>query len=331
MAANTDATIFTVIWTNTGGPACPVAGNTSYNGNLKASVLGNNTTLTIPTNFTVNGDFQMTNSGSSTTLIIPAGVTLHVTGNMGDCTNNNVDFQVDGTLIVDGTLYGKNSNSFSGTGSVTAGGLDFGNSTSCPAPCNINWNVGTCEPSGSAFCTLPINLSYFAAEVRANGVHIRWVTESEEQVDYLTLQKSSNGKDFYGMRDYPSHSSGIQQRNYGFLDEHLLIGRSYYRIKETNLDGRIRFHRIISVDYQGDRMLDVYPVPVSGGVLNLRTNFPIVQEARLLIADVTGVVLQETALRANEALSVPVKLEPGIYLLTFISGDYRTVKRFVVN
>jgi hypothetical protein len=131
--------------------------------------------------------------------------------------------------------------------------------------------------------------------------------------------------------DYPSQSSGIQQRNYGFLDEHPLIGKSYYRIKETNLDGRVRYHRIISVDYQGGRLLDVYPVPVSNGVLNLRTNFPIGQETRVLISDVTGVVLQETVLRANEALKVPVKLEPGIYLLTFVSGDYRTVKRFVVN
>jgi hypothetical protein len=126
----------------------------------------------------VNGDFQMTNSGSSTTLIVPAGVTLTVTGNMGDCTNNNVNFQIDGTLIVLGTLYGKNTNTFSGGGSITAGGIDMGNNATCPAPCNINWDVGTCT-AGGTFCSLPIRLSMFDAEVKANGVHVRWVTESD--------------------------------------------------------------------------------------------------------------------------------------------------------
>ncbi len=204
MAANTNATLFTVTWTHNSGPACPIGGDTSYAGNLTASVLGNNTTLTIPSSFTVNGDFRMTNSGSSTTLIIPAGVTFHVTGNMGDCTNNNVNFQVDGTLIVDGYISGKNSNAFSGSGSITAGGLNFNNGVSCPAPCNIVWNVGSCAPAGSAFCALPIRLALFQGEVKANGVHLRWITESERGVDMITLEKSSNGRDFYALADFPS-------------------------------------------------------------------------------------------------------------------------------
>jgi hypothetical protein len=330
MAANTSATLFNVTWTNNGGPTCPTTGDTSYGGNLRASVLGNNTTLTISTTFTVAGDFQMTNSGSSTTLIIPAGVTFTVNGNMGDCTNNNVNFQVDGTLIVLGTLYGKNTNEFSGSGSITAGGIDMGNNATCPAPCNINWDVGTCT-AGGTFCTLPIRLSMFDAQVKANGVHVRWVTESEQDVDLITLEKSSDAQNFYSVADFPGQGNTLVPRNYGFLDEHPLIGRSYYRLKELGLNGSIQYHRIISVEYQGGRLLDLYPVPVSNGVINLRTNFPAGQETRVLISDVTGVVLQETVLRANEPLKVPVKLEPGIYLLTFVSGDYRTVKRFVVN
>lgn len=293
--------------------------------------MANNTNLTVASTYTITGNFRMTTSGSNTTLTIPVGVTFRVTGNLGDCTNNNVNYVVNGTLIVDGFISGGNNHDFSGSGTVQAGGLNFGNGTACPAPCNINWDVNTCTSGSPGFCTLPIRVSYFAAEVKANGVHVRWVTESEEQVDYLTLEKSSNGRDFYGVADFTSQGSGIQQRNYGFLDERPLIGRSYYRIKETNLDGRLGYHRIISIDYQGGRVLDLYPVPVSNGVINLRTNFPIGQDTRVLISEVTGVVLQETILRANEPLKVPVKLEPGIYLLTFVSGDYRTVKRFVVN
>jgi hypothetical protein len=206
----------------------------------------------------------------------------------------------------------------------------MGNNATCPAPCNITWDVDACT-AGGTFCTLPIRLAMFDAQVKANGVHVRWVTESEQDVDFITLEKSSDGKNFYTVADFVGQGNTIVPRNYGFLDERPLIGRSYYRLKETSLYGNVQYHRIISVEYQGGRLLDLYPVPVSNGVINLRTNFPTGQETRVLISDVTGVVLQETVLRADEALKVPVKLEPGIYLLTFVSGDYRTVKRFVVN
>jgi hypothetical protein len=131
--------------------------------------------------------------------------------------------------------------------------------------------------------------------------------------------------------DFPSQGNTTNRRNYGFLDEHPLIGRSYYRLKETGLGGNVQYHRILSVEYNGGRLMDIFPVPVAGGVLNLRTNFPITQDSRVLISDVMGVVLQENVLRGNEPLRINLKLEPGIYLLTFVSGDYRTVKRFVVN
>jgi len=332
MPANTSATLFNVTWTHNSGPACPIAGNTSYAGNLKASVLGNNTTLTISATFTVTGDFQMTNSGSSTTLIIPAGVTFTVNGNLGDCTNNNVNFQVDGTLIVVGTIYGKNSNAFSGAGSITAGGLNFsgGTGASCPTPCNISWDVGTCTSAGT-FCTLPIKLTLFDAQVRANGVQLRWVTESEEYVDFLTLEKSSNGNEFYGVADFPSQGDTRQQHSYSFLDEKPVIGKSYYRIRETTLDGRVTFYRIISVEYNGGRLLDIYPVPVSDNVINLRTNYQMVGDSHVVITDVTGSVIQDVVIRGKAPLRLPLKLEPGVYLLTFTNEDFRTVKRFVVH
>lgn len=332
MPANTNATLLGLTWTHNSGPTCPTGGDTSYAGNLETAVLGNNTTLTISTNFTVNGDMRMTNSGSSTTLIIPAGVTFHVTGNLGDCTNNNVNFQVNGTLIVDGYLSGKNSNQFSGSGSVQAGGLYFtgGTGASCPNPCNISWDVGTCS-SGGTFCTLPISLVFFRAEAKSNGIHVRWITESETHVDHVTLQKSSNGLSFYDIATFPSLGNTRERRNYGFLDEHPLTGRSYYRLRETDLDGAVVFHEIVSVDYSGGRMLDLFPVPVTGGQLNLRTNYFSGTDARVVISDVTGTVLQEAILRSDEVMKLPVALQPGIYLLTYTSGDYRTTRRFVVH
>lgn len=98
MTSGTSVNFNTLTWTNVSGPACPTGGSSSYGANLYVN-MANSTTLTFTADFTVTGDFRVTTAGSSSTLVVPVGVTLHVTGNLGDCTNNNVDFVVNGTLI----------------------------------------------------------------------------------------------------------------------------------------------------------------------------------------------------------------------------------------
>jgi hypothetical protein len=137
-----------IVWTGTGCPSSPTDGG-SYTGNLCLD-LANGSNVSMNINFTINGDFNITNSGNST-VTIPVTKTLHVTGDLGDADNNNVSFIVNGSLTVDQTIWGKNGNQFSGSGSVTADGLDF-KSVTC-SPCSIIWDVNTCAPSPSAFCT----------------------------------------------------------------------------------------------------------------------------------------------------------------------------------
>ncbi len=329
MSNGTSANFNALTWTFVSGSACPTGASTSYNGNLEVD-MANNTNLTISSDFTVNGDFKITNSGSSETLIVPDGVTLHVTGNLGDCTNNNANFHVDGVLIVDGYIVGKNSNGFSGNGSITAtGGLYFNMAPSC-SPCNITWNVGSCEPAGSGFCTLPIELVGFDAVVKASGVQLHWITETEIDVDYFTIERSRTGSDFAAVGTVPGHGTSTLRHEYDLVDEHPFMGLGYYRLIETDLFGRSVAHRIIHVKTEETQSVELYPVPVTKGVLNLRLGFQSMQTSRAVISDVMGVALCE-AVFSGDNVAIPIDLRPGIYFLTFVSGDYRAVIRFVVN
>ncbi len=308
------------------GGSCPTG--SSYTGNLLLT-MGANSSLTVSASYTITGDFNITTSGAAPTITIPLGVTFHVTGNLGDCTNNNTSYVVEGTLIVDGFLSGKNNNGFSGSGSITAGGLNFGNNTTCTS-CAINWNVTTCSASPVSFCTLPIKLLFFHAERKSAGVQLRWATESEENFDYFTVERSADGRNFHSVADVAGHGNSTQRYDYAFFDEHPLNGKSYYRLKETDFDGLLVYHKIVAVDYSGGRSIDIYPVPVSNGVLNVRVNFSSSQESRIIINDVAGLVLQ-SFVSADREIAVPVGLKPGIYMLTFTNGDFRTTRRFIVN
>src|SRR5436190_16061531 len=84
-------------WTGTG---CPTAGSTTYTGNLCLN-LANNANLIMDKDFAITGGLGITNGGNST-FTLPNGKNLSVTTDMGDDSNNNVTFAIDGNLTVGG-------------------------------------------------------------------------------------------------------------------------------------------------------------------------------------------------------------------------------------
>src|SRR5258708_594334 len=82
--------------------------------------VANGVVITVSINNTIfiHGNFDIPSgpTGDNSTLSINGGgpqTTLHVTGNLGDNTNNNIQYDVVATtdhLVVDGTLFGINNN-----------------------------------------------------------------------------------------------------------------------------------------------------------------------------------------------------------------------------
>ncbi len=136
-------------WSCAGGGSSPAAGGT-FTENLSIATIGNGDNLTINVSLTLTGNLSFSSSGSNPTITIPAGVTVVINGNFTD-NDNNVNYVVNGTLIVTGTFKGKNNAVFSGTGTISGGTLDLGNGASCSGGCpNLNFNTCT---QGDAFCT----------------------------------------------------------------------------------------------------------------------------------------------------------------------------------
>lgn len=142
-------------WSCSGGGTAPTSTGTTYTEDLTVgtpSQLGNGDELNIDISFTLNGNLTMFSNGSDPTITIPAGVTVIIDGNLTD-NDNNLVFNVNGTLIVTGTLKAKNNTVFSGTGSISGGALDLGNGPSCSGACP-GLSFGSCTAGGgSTFCS----------------------------------------------------------------------------------------------------------------------------------------------------------------------------------
>lgn len=165
-------------WSCGGGGTAPITGGSTYTEDLTVgtpSQLGNGDVLNMNISFTLNGNLTVFSNGSNPTITIPAGVTVIINGNLTD-NDNNVVFNVLGTLIVTGTLKAKNNTVFSGTGSISGGTLDLGNSPSCSGSCPgltfNNCSVG----GGSTFCT--DNVTSGALYIWSGATNTNWQTAS---------------------------------------------------------------------------------------------------------------------------------------------------------
>jgi hypothetical protein len=326
-----------ITWASSGGASCPPAAN--FTGNVIIDI-ANGVSVTMNSSITINGNFTVTNSGANSTMIVPSGVTVHVTGNFGDATNNNVDYNVNGVLIVDGTFYGKNDNHFFGTGTVAGGTLNVFQNTTCGSPCPITYNFDVCI-SGSGgnaqqFCAsvLPIKLLHFNARAAGDIVVLDWTTTLEENFLKFVIQRSADGLNFQDIGDIPGKGFDIYdiESKYSFEDAAPLLGQNYYRLKAIDVDDSFEYFQLKAVKMNGSKKLAVYPNPSFGDVISFRTNFSPGESDRVLVSDQLGMEIFNGRTTANPgSILFQNKLRPGIYLLRYVSNDFEQTARVVVK
>lgn len=326
----------TLSWTPNTPGTCPTAGSTSYTGNLCLN-LAAGANLTMDKDFTVNGGLGVSNNGSST-FTLPVNMQLTVTGSMGDDANNNVSFIIDGDLAVGGTFYGKNNNGFTGSGSITAGGLDFGNKTVCtsPADCSgIDWNVKDCQLPTSDFCkivrALPVTLLFFQSEVNGDAVKLTWATATESNAAYFAVERSGDAKDFYEIGRLDAAGNSLSRKDYALLDKHPLVGRAYYRLKQVDIDGTTEYFNVKFVDFKGKKGVLVYPNPLNtADEITLSLNFAAEENSHVRVTDLSGHEIF-TGIFAGAKTSLPSNLAKGSYIVTVANSGETYVTRFIVR
>jgi hypothetical protein len=113
---------------------------------------------------------------------------------------------------------------------------------------------------------LPISLIDFHVKPVSAGVEITWVTASETNNHYFTIERSADAVNYtaIGKIDGAGNSTIIQ--NYSLLDADPLIGISYYRLRQTDYNGTSEVFDPQAVNYNSlnsRTSISVYPNPAS--------------------------------------------------------------------
>jgi Secretion system C-terminal sorting domain len=201
------------------------------------------------------------------------------------------------------------------TGSIT--------STSAPSPFN-SFSTFTLGDKISGGNVLPIGLLNFSATPDNTQVNLKWVTSSESNNSFFTVERSEDGINFNPIATVATEAPGGNSNmplDYTSVDQHPYSGLSYYRLKQTDLDGNASYSIVVPVNFARKQFVAIYPNPSKGAVTitGLDASMATVMTQWF---DMGGKLLSQAIVPVQGGTAgLNVNLSNGIYLLKLVFPD----------
>ncbi|MGE4288334.1 MAG: T9SS type A sorting domain-containing protein [Salinivirgaceae bacterium] len=254
--------------------------------------LGDGGSLTIEGDMGVGGDFD---AGTGTTIAV------------------DLNDDGTGTLNIGGDLTGEAF--ITGEGPITVGGT-------------VGTDIVDTDDNGQ-ITTLPIELTHFAATQNENEVTLYWQTASEDNNHYFTIERSVDGVSFETIGTVMGAGNSQTTLNYSFTDVSPLVGTTYYRLQQTDFDGKFEIFNMVSVSFYNEGNLNVFPIPATN---SLTIDFGgLTAQSQIQLMNIHGQVVKSLSVWESVQTIDVSDLAAGNYLLTILNGNQPLVKRIVIQ
>ena len=231
----------------------------------------------------VTGDITLT-AASFTIPSSCSGQTVSMGGIEIDVSGNALE--IPGAVLITSPLSFKSSNG----GAITiAGSTTFSHNQSVnlirDLPDLISNNcVFTCT-FVNILATLSVELSHFSITSQTHSILLEWITASEYQNDYFTIEHSGDGKAFHPIGKLDGQGSATQSTRYEFIHQRPQNGNNYYRLNQVDWDGTSHFSRVLSAKATiAEYEITILPNPVFDKVTFLLSDSKRVNAIRLFNA-----------------------------------------------
>lgn len=196
---------------------------------------------------------------------------------------------------------------------------------------------------------VPVELNSFNAafETESNAVVLFWATRSEKNNFGFEIQKSTDQNQFNKIAFVPGSGTSVVAHEYSYRDHAVNSGKSYYRLKQIDLDGRFSYSSTVEIEIAPPNkyaLAQNYPNPFSIKNQNQHTiiSFQLPQSAlvEIKIFDLLGREVRTLVSRTqpqgihsqiwdgknNAGQSVAT----GVYYYQMKANNFRQVKKMLI-
>lgn len=176
---------------------------------------------------------------------------------------------------------------------------------------------------------LPVTfLSFSSTCISSNKTRLEWQTASEQQNDYFTIEESLDGFEWREIGRINGAGNSSMLNEYNFTTQ-TKPGIVYYRLKQTDYDGKFEYLSTISSVCQKDNNPFSYPNPTKGS-LTVSQLMP--DEEIMLYNSVGQKVLSQKVQGKTSQLNLEIThFSSGIYILSIVRLDKTYVEKIVLN
>jgi len=252
--------------------------------------------------------------------------------NMGNVTASDL------RLLIDSDNDGLFTDETPISGATDLGGNIYGFTSISTLTNNARFTIGTINIASTP---LPIELLSFEANANEDKVDLKWITASELNNDYFTIERSTDAKNWEEAIITTGGGNSNQILEYFETDYAPLSGVSYYRLKQTDFNGDYTYSNIVPVKYdinnEEDGSINLFPSPVSiGGIVNIEFNNISESELLVVLRDIKGREFYSKVLvniEDGKLIGVPVNREipSGIYLITATSENQIYSQKLIIK
>ncbi|MEP7141722.1 MAG: T9SS type A sorting domain-containing protein [Ferruginibacter sp.] len=175
---------------------------------------------------------------------------------------------------------------------------------------------------------LPVQLLSFTG-IKSNGsIQLKWMTENEINASHFIIERSVDGVAFATTGEVVANNRG-GKNEYGYTDAQPVNGINFYRLKQTDIDGRFSYSPVIRIlNNTGELILTLSPNPAKNFI---SITYPGKKEMLTIsIYDVAGRLVKKQTRKNVLPLIVTLQsLGEGMYFIQVSDGETVQKGRFV--
>lgn len=184
---------------------------------------------------------------------------------------------------------------------------------------------------GSILVTTPlaVELISYTADCESTQNVLDWSTATETNNDYFTIEKSTNGVDFYVVATIDGNGTTTSLSQYRWTEESTSGTAVYYRLKQTDFNGSTQNHGIRAVTCKHSSDFSIYPNPFENNfTINLgeKVTYPLTVE----VFDNSGRIIHtEIIIADNTTIVLGENLSAGTYIVKVFNESTKEVGRLI--
>jgi hypothetical protein len=192
---------------------------------------------------------------------------------------------------------------------------------------NVKGNISSGFLSES--CPLPVNLLFFEVNCDMDNVLLNWSTASEINNDYFSIERSIDGINFEEIGRVDGKGNTSSTTNYTYTDLNPINRDSYYRLKQTDFNGRYEYFRMIAANCDDKINFSVYPNPFEDRFnikLSENTSYPL----NLEIHDYLGRIVHAQVIESGMTeVEMNQKIQSGTYFVKVFNENTHVMKKII--